>query len=58
MDKNFENLFSAVQALHNNNIIHRDIKSENIMTDVDLSIVTETNKPNIDLYLIDFGVSL
>lgn len=39
MDQNFKNLFSAVNTLHKANILHRDIKTENIMTNVDLSLV-------------------
>jgi serine/threonine protein kinase len=45
----FTNILDAVQYLHDNNIIHRDIKSTNI-------IAVESNG-SIQLKLIDFGFS-
>jgi len=43
----FKNIAEAIQILHHNNIIHRDIKDENVL------INTKTKK----IQLIDFGSS-
>ena len=42
-------IVSAVQYLHENKIVHRDLKAENIML--------ESNEPDADIKIIDFGLS-
>jgi len=53
--KNFkkclENIFSGLYKMHNNRIVNRDIKTENIMVNYD-----EKTK-SLDLRFIDFGLS-
>ena len=42
-------VLSAVEYMHNNNIIHRDLKYENILF--------ESNSPDAEVKIIDFGLS-
>jgi calcium-dependent protein kinase len=50
-------IISAVAFLHNNNIIHGDLKLENIMIDSFLKRTPGANKLSYDIKLIDFGCS-
>lgn len=48
----FTTILLSVEHCQKNNVIHRDIKMENFLVDVDL----QTNQ--IDIKLSDFGISL
>lgn len=50
-------MFYTLTTLHKYNVILRDIKPANLMTDVNLKQVNATNKPPISLYFIDFGLA-
>jgi len=42
-------ILGAVNYLHENDIVHRDLKAENLLF--------ENSRPDLNLKLIDFGVS-
>ena len=48
-------LLSAVSYMHSQNILHKDIKLENIVV---VSPVTKENLNKIQIKLIDFGLSI
>lgn len=48
--KIMQKLFWAVNYMHNNNIVHRDLKLENV-------IFTSQNPATADIKIIDFGLS-
>ena len=47
-------LLNALHYMHSKNVIHRDLKMENIMVDIEES---ETGRPELVLKLTDFGFS-
>ena len=47
-------LLNALHYMHSKDIIHRDLKMENVMVDVEES---ETGCPELVLKLTDFGFS-
>ena len=49
--KVFKMMVEAVHFCHQNNVVHRDIKLENFLIDIDLQ------SEKIDVKLIDFGLS-
>ena len=51
LQSSFKNLFIGLLKMHNNRIVNRDIKTENIMVNYD-----ETTR-RVDLRFIDFGLS-
>ena len=55
----FTQLFETLRILHSNSILVRDIKSENIMTNVKLeSIQKDQPLPEISFYFVDFSLAI
>ncbi|XP_054438348.1 serine/threonine-protein kinase 33 isoform X2 [Pteronotus mesoamericanus] len=51
-----QNLASAIAYLHNNDIVHRDLKLENIM--VKSSFIDANNEMNLNIKVTDFGLAV
>ncbi|XP_070931236.1 serine/threonine-protein kinase 33 isoform X4 [Macaca nemestrina] len=51
-----QSLASAIAYLHNNDIVHRDLKLENIM--VKSSLTDDNNEINLNIKVTDFGLAV
>ncbi|XP_036115276.1 serine/threonine-protein kinase 33 isoform X2 [Molossus molossus] len=51
-----QSLASAIAYLHNNDIVHRDLKLENIM--VKSSFIDANNEMNVNIKVTDFGLAV
>ncbi|XP_036906032.1 serine/threonine-protein kinase 33 isoform X1 [Sturnira hondurensis] len=51
-----QSLASAIAYLHNNDIVHRDLKLENIM--VKSSFIDDHNEMNLNIKVTDFGLAV
>lgn len=51
-----QSLASAITYLHNNDIVHRDLKLENIM--VKSSFIDDNNEMNLNIKVTDFGLAV